>query len=166
MERLPVELRQEILQYLHPEDLKSIRLSSKLWAELGQGYLIKPTFLSLPYRNDFNRLLSVSRHPQLARYIEAFELHMGEMDKYHARNNIYFVQYLKDPEDRDEETRRAWHEMAVLDNQREMFECNYCNPELLEDAFKKLPNLTSIILNLTSCPFENELLQRVWKIPT
>lgn len=70
MENLPNELRQDILKYLDIEDVKSIRLASKNWARLGADYLIKPTFYTLPHRDDFKRLLQLSRHPVLEYYVE------------------------------------------------------------------------------------------------
>jgi hypothetical protein len=166
MERLPIELRQEILQCLRLQDIKSIRLTSTSWAKLAQPFLIRPTFLSLPHRDDFSRLLLLSQHPSFARSIEKLELDMGELNEYHARHNTFFVQYMRDPEDRDQESQGAWAEYAKLKNQKELLVDKYCNPELLEETFKTLPNLRAIDFNLTRCPFEHPLLQQIWKIPT
>jgi hypothetical protein len=119
MERLPIELRQEILRYLRLQDIKSIRLASTSWAELAQTYLIPPTFLSLPHRDDFGRLLLLSQHPSFACSIEKLELDMGELNEYHARHNTFFVQYMRDPEDRDHESQEAWAEYTKLKSQKE-----------------------------------------------
>ena len=62
MEHLPVELRQTVLQFLDLESLKSIRLTSKAWAVLGEEYLISDSFTTLPHRDDMSRLLSISQH--------------------------------------------------------------------------------------------------------
>jgi len=166
MERLPIELRQEILRYLQLQDIKSIRLASTSWAELAQTYLIPPTFLSLPHRDDFGRLLLLSQHPSFARSIEKLELDMGELDEYHARHNTFFVQYMRDPEDRDHESQGAWAEYAKLKSQKEFLADKYCNIDILEKIFKKLPNLRAIDVNLMRCPFQHPLLQQIWQIPT
>jgi hypothetical protein len=166
MERLPIELRQEILRYLQLQDIKSIRLASTSWAELAQTYLIPPTFLSLPHRDDFGRLLLLSQHPSFARSIEKLELDMGELNEYHARHNTFFVQYMRDPEDRDHENQGAWAEYAKLKSQKEFLADKYCNIDILEEIFKKLPNLCAIDVNLVRCPFQHPLLQQIWQIPT
>jgi hypothetical protein len=166
MERLPSELRQEILQYLQIRDIKSIRLASTSWAELAQPYLIPPTFLSLPHRDDFSRLLLLSQHPSFARSIETLELDMGELNEYHARHNTFFVQYMRDPEERDHESHGAWAEYAELKRQKESLADKYCNLDLLEEAFKNLPKLRAIGINLMRCPFQHSLLQLIWQIPT
>lgn len=166
MERLPNELREEILRYLQLQDIKSIRLASNSWAELAQPCLIPPTFLSLPHRDDFGRLLLLSQHPSLARSIEILELDMGELNEYHARHNTFFVQYMRDPEDRDHESHGAWAEYAELKSRKESLAGKYCNLDLLEETFKNLPNLRAIDVNLMRCPFQHPLLQQIWQIPT
>ena len=77
MERLPNELRQDVLQHLVLSDVKSIRLASKDWARLGADYLIKPTVYTLPHRDDFTRLLQLSRHPLLESYVQRIVFNCG-----------------------------------------------------------------------------------------
>lgn len=166
MERLPTELYHEILLHVPLQDLKSIRLASRLWAELGGPYLIPSKFLSLPNRDDFGRLFLLSRHPSFAHNIETLELNMGEMNEYYARHNAYFVQNMRDPEERDHDSHGAWMEYAEFKSQKESLAHKYCNPEILEETFKNLPNLRAIDVKLTSCPFQQPLLNRIWQIPS
>jgi hypothetical protein len=164
MEHLPLELRQQIIQYLELEDLKSIRLASLSWALAGQGYLLKPTFHCLLYRDDFNRLLGISRNPYFSPIIEQINFDMGEINEYYAQHNTYFVQYMKDPEDRDEDGRVAWAEYNRLKAAKEACAYHYCSRYVLIKSFKNLPNLKTIDISMSRCPFDNHLLQRIWKI--
>jgi hypothetical protein len=164
MERLPVELREQILHNLQIEDLKSIRLASTSWANLGASYLIGPKFISFPHRDDFKRLLSISEHPSMAPCVKILEFNMGEINEYHARHNIHFVQYLRVPEDRYEDGYNALSVCAELKKEKMAFQESYCKVDLMEAAFKNLTNLEVIRVNLTRCPSTNPLLERIWDI--
>jgi hypothetical protein len=102
----------------------------------------------------------------MAACVETLEIIMGEVHEYHARHNTYFIQYLNHPEDREEYSREAWNEYLELKSQKKSLASKYCKLDILEKAFEHLPNLKSIEVNLSSCPFEHPLLQRIWHIPS
>ena len=164
MDLLPVEICNEILEHLCVTDLKSIRLTSKRWASMGERYLIKPNFFSFPNRDDFTRLLSISQHRHLAPCIETLTLYAGEMNEYHARQNTRFEQLRKDPGEQDQEIREAWAEYAQWKLDQQMLSERYCNLLLMKNAFERLPNLTAINVSLSYCPFQHAFLHRIWRI--
>jgi hypothetical protein len=88
MDSLPTEIRQCILEFADLESIKAIRCVSKSWAALGQEYLITPSFVSLPYRDDFTRLLSISKHQDFSPLIKSIHFNQGELNEYHARHNV------------------------------------------------------------------------------
>ncbi|KAI9746210.1 MAG: hypothetical protein M1818_000891 [Claussenomyces sp. TS43310] len=167
MEALPVELCQEILRLLPLRELKSTRLVSRSLAALGSEYLIQSEFLVLPHRDDCMRLLAISRHATLASHVERVTFDMGEVDEYHARHNVYFVLlYMRDPEDRIEGSSAAQELYRHCSHLKHTFAPNYCAQALLSEAFGNLHRLSAIDINLSRCPFNDEVWQRIWKIPT
>lgn len=167
MDQLPAELRQEILQHLDLDSLKSLRQASKDWASLGEEYLISSTFKTYLHRDDFGRLESLSEHPRFPSYIRRLEFNLGEVNEYHARHNTYFMQYLQEPEYRNSLLAEAWTYHGDLKMSKEAYAHKVCNLACLEDTIKRLPNLESIVVSLHNMPgFTNELFQGIWRFPT
>lgn len=50
MDLLPVELLRNVIEKLDVSSIKALRLTSRLWASLGEDYLIHSTFNTLPHR--------------------------------------------------------------------------------------------------------------------
>ncbi|KAF4619060.1 hypothetical protein G7Y89_g14785 [Cudoniella acicularis] len=170
METLPVELRRDIVQHLAPEDLKSIRLASKLWATLGEEYLISPTFSALPYRGDLDRLESISRNLKFCFRITSLNLNHGEVNEYHARHNTYFLQYMQEPDDRLEAQSSTWASYAELRELKDQYLPEFFDFDRLVKIFSGLSNLESLEVTLMTCPFQEEthpyLLKDIWGIPS
>jgi hypothetical protein len=169
MEHLPIELRRAIIRHVDIPSLKSLRLTSKSWGALGEEYLISSVFTSLPHRPDLSRLQDLSQHPSFKHRIRSLILNHGEVNEYHARHNTYFLQYMREPESRLEAQTSAWGIYAHLKESKELYLPKSCEPEALRRMFSRLPNLRSIEVTLTSCPFEEghpELLKDIWKIPS
>ena len=170
MERLPVELRQAVLEHLATTELKAIRLTSKAWATLGEEYLISPYFTALPHRNEIERLLSISAHPKYSYRILSITINLGEVNEYHARHNTYFLNYMRDSESRLQAQEEAWSTYNKLKLLKEEYLPQNCDQYLLTQAFRRLPNLRHITVSLTNCPFEEstcpELLSQIWGIPS
>jgi hypothetical protein len=169
MEHLPVELRRAVIRQVDIPSLKSLRLTSKAWAALGEEYLISSVFTSLPHRPDLPRLQALSQHPSFKHRIWSLILNHGEVNEYHARHNTYFLQYMREPESRLEAQISAWDIYAHLKESKELYLQKSCETETLRRIFCRLLNLRSIEVTLTSCPFEEghpELLKDIWKIPS
>jgi F-box domain len=164
MDRLPLELMRQIIEFLELKDLKSVRLVSPLWALTVREYLIKPTFISLPCRDDSNRLLEISRHPFFAPIIERINFDIGENDDYHAGLGSYFIHCILDPNITDEDGSAAWTEYSQMEVAKAKYSHGYCNLNTLRRSFKNLPNLKAIDVSTFRCPYTNNLLQRIWQI--
>jgi hypothetical protein len=170
MEELPTELRRSIIQHLSLPSIKSLRLTSKAWASLGEEYLISPLFTTLPHRPDTQRLLSLSEYPKFSYRIQALKFNHGEINEYHARHNTYFLQYMRDPESRALAQDAAWSSYAWLKSLKEQHLPTSCDVDVLTKIFTSLPNLRSISVSLAICPFDEEegpeLLREIWRIPS
>jgi len=169
MEQLPVELRRAIISHIDVPTLKKLRLTSKAWAELGEEYLISPTFTTFPHRPDTFRLLALADHPKFSYRIQEIDFNHGEVNEYHARHNTYFMLYTRDPEARIEEMASCWNSYALIREQKDQFLPNSCNRECLTHIFRQLPNLRTIRISLMANPFQEdhpELLQDLWSVPS
>ncbi|KAH8804846.1 hypothetical protein F5884DRAFT_735516 [Xylogone sp. PMI_703] len=166
MEQLPIELRRQILDHLDLSSIKNYRRTSQANASIGEDYLFTPTFDTLLHRNDFHRLLALSQCPKYSYRITALNINLAEMNEFHARHNAYFLQFMRVPEDRDQLREEAWGNYGSVRAQKEEYAENVCKPALLRSVFSKLDNLSSIAVTLATCPFSNELLHQIWRIPS
>jgi len=170
MEDLPIELRRAVIRRLDISALKCLRLTSKAWAALGEEYLISPLFTSLPHRPDTSRLWALSQHPNYKHRIRALILNHGEVNEYHARHNSYFIQYTREPEFRLEAQNSAWDTYGRLKKLKERYLPASCETDTLAEIFGRLPNLRTVEVQLTTCPFKEpghpELLKEIWRIPS
>lgn len=171
MDNLPVELRRAILTHLPLPTLRSLRLTSRTWASFGSEYLISPLFTTLPHRDDLPRLLSIASHPVFAPRIQSLQLNAGEVNEYHARHNTYFIQYMRDADERALALEGAWGRYAAVKAEKERHLAAFFQEEGLAEALGKLTNLRALEVSLTRCPFDIpdtpdlDLFREVWKIP-
>jgi hypothetical protein len=170
MEYLPIELRRAVIRQVDVPSLKNLRLTSKAWGALGEEYLISSVFTSLPHCPDISRLQALSQHASFKHRIRSLILNYGEINEYHARHNTYFLQYMREPESRLEAQTSAWGVYAHLKESKDLYLPKSCETDTLTRIFGRLPNLRSIEVTLTTCPFEEEghpeLLKDIWKIPS
>ena len=156
METLPTELRRLILMHCSLPALKSLRLTCRVWATLGFEYLISPTFTTLLHRPDFQRLLAVSQIPIFSSRIENLFINLGEINEYHARHNSYFIQYMRDPDERLAAQEMSWSAYATIRKEKEKHMEKVCAPELLDPALRNLPGLKKVEVTLATCPFPED----------
>jgi hypothetical protein len=142
---------------------------SKTWASLGEEYLLAPEFTSLPHRDDMKRLLAISNHPKYSYRIQAVSVVLAEANEYHARHNMFSRTYtLLDRAKLNEEAWKAYREHQVL---KEKYLPGCCEPNLLKNILLRLPNLRSIRVSLTECPFQDpnlypDTLRQIWATPS
>lgn len=167
---LPTELKQFIILYMDLPSIKATRLTCKLLCTLSTPHLLSPTFHSFAHRPDFDRLLKICRHPIFPPYIHALELNLGEVNEYHGRHNIYFSQYTRDPETRVAEAEDAWLRYSNLKFLREEYTPRICDLDILSEAFRSLPNLSTLSVSMAKFPLPSEpqlaILETIWKIPS
>ncbi|KAF7863190.1 hypothetical protein EAF04_007273 [Stromatinia cepivora] len=167
---LPNELIRLVILYMDLSTIKFTRLTCRLLCSLSTPYLILPKFYGFAHRPDFNRLLQLCRHPIFSSCIESIELNLGEINEYHARHNTYFLQYTRDPETRVEAAEEAWFRYSSLKRLREEYTPWMCDPDILSEVFRSLPNLSALSISMASFPLPDEpelaLLASIWKIPS
>jgi hypothetical protein len=77
---------------------------------------------------------------------------------------------MREPESRLEAQTSAWGVYANLQESKDLYLPKSCETDTLTRIFSRLPNLRSIEVTLTTCPFEEEghpeLLKDIWKIPS
>ena len=170
MDELPTELRQAVIEQCDRETVRSLRRTSKTWAKIGEEYLLPSTFTTYPYRNDTDRLDSISQHEGLAKQIQKLCFNHGEINEWHARHNTYFLNYMRNSEEVSEEMATAWHHYNSLNRLMEMYHLNSCSIDRLEPIFARLPHLQSVEISLMNCIFYKEddplVLKQIWSIPS
>jgi hypothetical protein len=169
MNDLPNELRRSIITHLSLPSLKNLRLTSHVWATLGEEYLISPHFSSFPHQPSITRLSALSDSQKYSHLIQSLHFNHAELKEYHARNNIYFLQFVQDPEARLESLTTTWAAYAPIKAQKEVLLAQDWEVDVLTPIFGKLINLSSIAVTLMACPFPEgdpglELLRSIWGI--
>jgi len=170
MDGLPTELRRAVFEQCDWETVRSLRRTSKAWAKIGEEYLLPSTFTTYPYRNDTDRLDSISQHEGLAKQIQKLCFNHGEINEWHARHNTYFLNYMRNSEEVSEEMAAAWHHYNSLKRLMELYHLNSCSINQLEPIFVRLPCLKSVKISLMNCIFYKEddplVLKQIWSIPS
>jgi hypothetical protein len=167
---LPVEIRRHVLSYLDFESVKSIRQVSQVWGLVGAEYLMPSTFTSLPHRPDTIRLEKISQHPSFCHQIHTLRINLAAINEYHARHNIYFLQFTWEPEARGPGQESTWAAYLRLKALREQYFPESCEPDRLTRIIGGLCNLDTLEIESMRFPFPGEeeldLLEQVWKIPS
>ncbi|KAH6673742.1 hypothetical protein B0J14DRAFT_654399 [Halenospora varia] len=170
MDELPVELRRGILRNLELRDIKSIRRASRLWSKLGEEYLLSPHFHSLPHRPDLDRLEAISESPKFRDQIRSLTFNHSEVNEYHARHNIYFLNYMQQTDARVEAQYKFWEQYTILRSLKEVYLPAYSDTDRLSRILKYLNNVRDIEVTVMTCPFmdddDPELLRDIWNIPS
>lgn len=155
---LPTELRDQILQYLDLDAIKSIRLTSRKWALLSRQYLLDPEFEAMPYRDDFERLLEISQHPYFSSRVEQITIRMENVDEYRLRSNMYYYNEEFSPEALES----ALAEFSKCKGLQEIFKDDFRNPRILKKVFPALKNLEAVHIKTQECLYNHPLLRNAW----
>jgi hypothetical protein len=167
---LPIEILRQIVAHLELQALKSARQVSRVWGLVGEEYLMLPTFTCLPHRPDILRLEEICQHHTFRHQIRALKFNHAKINEYHARHNIYFLQFTMEPEAKAPTQESTWAAYLRFKALREQHFPESCEPERLTRVFSKLCNLKTVHVESMGFPFPGEkeldLLEQVWKIPS
>ncbi|TGO87477.1 hypothetical protein BPOR_0223g00040 [Botrytis porri] len=170
---LPVELMRFVILYMDLPAIKSTRLTCKFLSFLSTPYLILPKFHGFVHRPDFNRLLQLCRHPTFSSCIQSIELNLGDIDEFHARRNAYFLSpepNIFNPDTRAELAEEAWFRYSSLKFLKEEYSSRICDPDILSEVFRSLPNFSALSVSMANFPLPDEpalsLLASVWRVPS
>jgi hypothetical protein len=170
MERLPIEILHHIVILLDFEALKSVRQVSRVWGLVGEEYLMSLTLILLPHRPDTLRLEQISQHPTFRHQIHTLKFNHAGINEYHARHNIYFLQFTWEPEAKGPSQESTWAAFLRLKALRKKHFPSSCEPKQLTRTFAGLCNLKTLDVELMRFPFPDredlDLLEQVWKIPS
>ncbi|RGP73058.1 hypothetical protein FSPOR_2434 [Fusarium sporotrichioides] len=142
LEQLPVELLDKTAASLALEDFKNFRLSSPLIAECTRSQLALAHFNGVPWRTDGQRLHNLSLIPSCARRIRSVKFNVARMDEDKVEEILVDTIDLQD----------RWY--PYLETQYE-FDGEIELPlDLVIPALKRLPNLDTVFLTWTECPWK------------
>lgn len=95
---MPPEVWRMILGLLELQDIRSLRLSSKTWTNLGATFLFQP-FVFRPDRDDFARFHELASDPFLLGTIDSIRFEIGSLGIYPMASNIcYHIGYTSEHE--------------------------------------------------------------------
>ncbi|KAF4962333.1 hypothetical protein FSARC_9576 [Fusarium sarcochroum] len=143
--QLPYELINNIAGLLSRRDFESFRLSSQMIAECTRPQLALDRFDGMPWRQDGNRLHKLSLISSCARRIRSVGFNMARMDKEE-------VEYATSRIISAEELNRKWG--SYLTTQDLFLESIELPLDLVIPALMRLPNLDTVSLTWTKCPWE------------
>ncbi|KUJ06807.1 uncharacterized protein LY89DRAFT_790192 [Mollisia scopiformis] len=175
--QLPDEIWEQILHHLEMTDIKSLRLASKIWIDVGALFLFRP-FIFRPDRNKYDVFNKKLAHTPIAKAISNIRFELGTQQIDFAAHNIGYAYYhaLKTLRDdpRPESVKKAQYELLEEDKIAAMTEYaewnerwhemdqTYQSRSGLEEIFSKTEALTRIDISYKSCPFKSELAMDAW----
>ncbi|KAH7034984.1 uncharacterized protein B0I36DRAFT_346849 [Microdochium trichocladiopsis] len=165
MDSLPTELLRYVFAYSDAASVRALRRVSRTLAEVGYDFVLGPNFRALPWRNDIDRLHNIALHERLRGKITSVALCMGELSPYDARHASMAHHFLMDPESRAQLLQSAWKEYSEIEKQRQVVGALHLKTDDLREACSALPNLREFVVNFTDCPFDNEVLEKVFHEP-
>lgn len=145
LEQLPVELMDKIAASLTLEDFKNFRLSSPRIAECTKPQLALAHFDGVPWRTDGQRLHNLSLEPSCARRIRSVKFNMARMDEEEVEEVVQETI-------NDMDLQARWY--PYLETQYEFNGEIELPLDLVIPALKRLPNLDTISLTWTECPWK------------
>ena len=176
MEKLPLELLQQVLQYLPRSDLPSVRLSTRILGAAAEPFLFHTIPLWIE-RQSLEALIGISEHPRLSqcvkeivfsplRFIEHKDRSLYQAEVREALEHqsaslssqlLYLEHYLSSP------NLQLEHHMAAYDSFRagqSYLAANSLDVKVLSHAFGKLPHFKSLVVDY----FSNIAAIRLYKI--
>ncbi|KAL5348242.1 hypothetical protein ACLOAV_006724 [Pseudogymnoascus australis] len=164
LQYLPAELIEAIFQHLGLDSCKSFRLTSKRCAVLGQPYILSPQMKLFPHRDDFTKLMEISQHPYFSSQIQRIEIYMAKADDYHFRNNMCVQQCALEVTGNVEMMQKSLARYQKQKGLEEAFADDFCNPDILEQAFPNMKNLEAIDIKMEDCLYNDHVLWDAWKM--
>ncbi|KAF5665025.1 hypothetical protein FCIRC_10673 [Fusarium circinatum] len=143
---LPYELISNIAGFLPRQDFKNFRLSCQTIAECSKPLLALPNFDGVPWRKDGERLHHLSLVPGCAGRIHAVKFNMARLVEEE-------VEYATSRIINANDLHRAWG--PYLETQDVFLDPIELPLDLVVPAIMRLPNLDSVCLTWTQCPWKD-----------
>ena len=84
IDRLPPEIADTVCSYLESTDIASLRLTSQFWTNVATPWLLQEVHLIFK-PDSFERLLAISRHPVISRYVTSLFYEPDTLQKYYTQ---------------------------------------------------------------------------------
>lgn len=160
IELLPVELIGHIANLLPLDDFGHLRLASRSLARANLTHLALPEFKGLPWRKDARRLSRLSKIPQCARRIRSISFNLARLDEEAALINSFSLQQSLFPNGRPENVQADW--IRYFEKERAGKKTPPLRLKLVLPAISRLPNLDSVALSWTECPWEIREIDQIF----
>lgn len=164
MDFLPVELVRLVFESCEPSAVRALRLVSRIFADVGCEFLVRPHFSAVEWRDDITRLRSIAGHDRLRNSIRSATFNFAKVDEYNARHATFFQHWLQEPEERGALLQDAWIRYYELEESSRRLPPFHARSGTVEEAFKRLPNLKDLEITLTKCPYDIDILKEVFKV--
>lgn len=164
MDFLPVELVRLVFQYCDPPSVRALRLVSGKFADVGYEFLLQSHFTAVEWRDDIKRLRSIAGHDRLRDSIRSVTFNFSKVDEYNARHATFFQHWLQEPEERSALLQDAWIRYYELEESSRRLAPFHSRSTVVEEAFKRLPNLKDLEITLTKCPYDIDILKEVFEV--
>ncbi|KAK4108481.1 hypothetical protein N656DRAFT_792560 [Canariomyces notabilis] len=164
MDFLPIELVRLVFDNCDPPSIRALRLASGRFADVGYEYLLQPHFNAVEWRDDIKRLRSIAGHDRLRGSIRSITFNFSKVDEYNARHTTFFQHWLQEPEERSSLLQDAWLRYYELEEKTRRLPPFHSRSALVEESFKRLPNLKDLEITLTKCPYDIEILKEVFEV--
>ncbi|KAL2024615.1 hypothetical protein VTK56DRAFT_7658 [Thermocarpiscus australiensis] len=148
MDRLPLELVQLVFHHADPPTVRTLRLVSRAFADVGYEYLLQPHFNAVEWRDDVERLRCIAGHDRLRGRIKSVTFNFSKVDEYDARDTTFFRHRTQKLEERG-----AWIRHCELEESTRKIPPFHSRVAVVEESFKRLPNLKELDITLTACPY-------------
>jgi len=164
MELLPLELLRLIFECCDAVSIRTLRRVSSRLADVGYEYLLPAHFEVVEWRDDIQTLHSVAAHGRLRDSIRSVTFNFSKVDEYNARHASFFQHWLQDPEERNAILQDAWIRYYELEERARSLPPFHARSALIEESFKRLPNLKELEITFTKCPYDIEVLRDVFLV--
>ncbi|KAK3324718.1 hypothetical protein B0T19DRAFT_237157 [Cercophora scortea] len=164
MDFLPVELLRLIFGYCDAASTRALRLASARLADIGYEYLLAPDFTAVEWRDDIKRLHNIANHDRLRTSIRTITFNFSKVDEYNARHASFFQHWLQEPEERNVVLQDAWIKYYELEERSRRLPAFHTRSSMVEESFKRLPNLKDLEITYTKCPYDIDILREVFLV--
>ncbi|KAK3491795.1 hypothetical protein B0T13DRAFT_62587 [Neurospora crassa] len=164
MDTLPAELLRLIFDNCDPPSVRALRLTCGRLADVGYDYLLPPSFRAVEWKDDVQRLHSIAHHDRLNRSISSITFNFSKVDEYSARHASFFQHWLQEPEERSILLQDAWIKYYELEGKARDLPPFHTRSAMVEESFKRLPNLKDLEITYTKCPYDIEVFKDVFLV--
>ncbi|KAH7626139.1 hypothetical protein B0T09DRAFT_50353 [Sordaria sp. MPI-SDFR-AT-0083] len=149
MDTLPAELLRLIFDNCDPPSVRALRLTSGRLADVGYDYLLPPSFRAVEWKDDVQRLHSIAHHDRLNRSINSITFNFSKAEEYSTiRPDSFF------PEERSILLQDVFQHYKQ-EGKSHNLPAFHTRSTLVEESFKRLPNLKDLEITYTKCPYDN-----------